>query len=58
MNPLHSDTMKGEDEIQTEYLKPCRLPMGGYKYRMHQMSSAVGLVQIKYYDQRCEEIQQ
>jgi perosamine synthetase len=46
-----------EDEIQTEDLKPfAGLPMGGYKYRMHQMSSAVGLVQIKYYDQRCEEI--
>ncbi|HOJ12142.1 MAG TPA: DegT/DnrJ/EryC1/StrS family aminotransferase [Clostridiales bacterium] len=45
------------DEIQTEYLKPLAgLPLGGYKYRMHQMSSAVGRVQLKYYDQRCEEI--
>lgn len=45
------------DEIETEYLKPfAGLPMGGYKYRLHQMSSAVGLVQIKYYDKRCEEI--
>jgi dTDP-4-amino-4,6-dideoxygalactose transaminase len=32
------------------------LPLGGYKYRMHQMSSAVGRVQLKYYDQRCAEI--
>lgn len=46
-----------EKEIQTEYLKPfAGLPMGGYKYRMHQMSSAMGRVQLKYYDQRCEEI--
>ena len=33
------------------------LPMGGYKYRMHQLSAAVGMVQIKYYDQRMKEIQ-
>ncbi len=46
-----------ENDMQTEYLKPfAGLPLGGYKYRMHQMSSAVGLVQIKYYDERCEEI--
>ncbi len=32
------------------------LPFGGYKYRMHQLSSAVGRVQLKYYDERCEEI--
>jgi len=32
------------------------LPLGGYKYRMHQMSSAVGRVQLKYYDERCAEI--
>lgn len=46
-----------EDKFETEYLKPfAGLPLGGYKYRMHQMSSAVGLVQLKYYDRRCEEI--
>jgi perosamine synthetase len=44
--------------IQTEGLKPLLgLPLGGYKYRMHQLSSAVGRVQLKYYDARCEEIQ-
>ena len=44
--------------IQTENLKPLLgLPLGGYKYRMHQLSSAVGRVQLKYYDARCEEIQ-
>ncbi|HHV96543.1 MAG TPA: DegT/DnrJ/EryC1/StrS family aminotransferase [Clostridiaceae bacterium] len=46
-----------ENEIETEYLKPyAGLPLGGYKYRMHQMSSAVGRVQLKYYDERCAEI--
>ena len=46
-----------EGEIESEDLKPyCGLPLGGSKYRMHQMSSAVGLVQLKYYDERCAEI--
>ena len=45
------------DAIETEYLKPfAGMPWGGYKYRMHQCSSAMGRVQLKYYDQRCEEI--
>ena len=43
--------------IRTPELKPyVGLPLGGYKYRMHQLSSAVGLVQLKYYDERCAEI--
>jgi dTDP-4-amino-4,6-dideoxygalactose transaminase len=46
------------DNIQTDELKPfAGLPLGGYKYRMHQLSSAVGRVQLKYYDERCAEIQ-
>jgi dTDP-4-amino-4,6-dideoxygalactose transaminase len=46
-----------ENEIETEYLKPLAgLPLGGYKYRVHQMSSALGRVQLKYYDERCIEI--
>jgi dTDP-4-amino-4,6-dideoxygalactose transaminase len=46
-----------KDDVATEYLKPCAgLPMGGYKNRMHQLSSAVGRVQLKYYDQRAAEI--
>ncbi len=45
-------------DIQTESLKPhIGLPMGGYKYRMHQMSSAMGRVQLRHYDERCAEIQ-
>ena len=33
------------------------LPFGGVKHRMHQVSSAVGRVQLKYYDERIEKIQ-
>lgn len=44
-------------KAETEYLNEfAGLPMGGVKYRMHQMSAAVGRVQLKYYDARCEEI--
>lgn len=43
--------------VEDEFLKPfAGLPLGGYKNRMHQVSSAVGRVQLKYYDQRCREI--
>jgi len=46
-----------KDNITCEDLKDyVGLPMGGYKYRMHQLSSAMGRVQIKYYDERCAEI--
>ncbi len=46
-----------DDRIQTESLKPYQgLPLGGYKYRMHQLSSAVGRVQLKHYDARAAEI--
>lgn len=46
-----------KENITCEDLKPfVGLPLGGYKHRMHQMSSAVGLIQLKYYDERCEEI--
>jgi dTDP-4-amino-4,6-dideoxygalactose transaminase len=34
------------------------MPIGGYKYRMHQLSSAVGRVQLRHYDARVVEIQQ
>ncbi|MDA0712073.1 MAG: DegT/DnrJ/EryC1/StrS family aminotransferase [bacterium] len=33
------------------------LPLGGVKYRMHQISAAVGRVQLKYYKERMVEIQ-
>ena len=32
-------------------------PWGGYKYRMHQLSSAVGRVQLRHYAERMAEIQ-
>ena len=45
------------DDIQTESLRPfLGLPMGGYKYRMHQMSAAMARVQLKHYDARNAEI--
>ena len=45
------------DSVETESLKPfAGLPLGGYKHRMHQLSSAMGIVQLKYYDERCAEI--
>ncbi len=39
-----------------ELIKFSGIPVGGYKHRMHQMSSAVGRVQLKYYDDRIAEI--
>lgn len=52
----HYDRYK-ESTIETDYLKPyAGLPLGGYKFRMHQLSSAVARVQLKYYDARAEEI--
>lgn len=33
------------------------LPFGGHKHRMHQISAAVGRVQLKHYDERMTEIQ-
>lgn len=33
------------------------LPFGGQKHRMHQISAAVGRVQLKHYDDRMAEIQ-
>ena len=45
-----------DSNIETEYLKEyAGLPMGGMKGRMHQLSSAMGRVQIKYFDQRSAE---
>jgi perosamine synthetase len=44
--------------IESPDLKPfIGLPLGGYKYRMHQMSSAVGRVQLAHYDERVVDIQ-
>lgn len=46
-------------ELQLPELKPfAGMPLGGYKYRMHQLSSAVGRVQLRRYRERMGEIQQ
>lgn len=46
-----------DERITTPALRPYRnLPLGGYKYRIHQLSSAVGRVQLKHYDERMVEI--
>lgn len=51
----HYERFNGD--IQTESLRPyIGLPFGGYKFRMHQVSSAIGRVQLKYYEQRIQEI--
>ena len=39
-----------------ELRKFAGLPLGGFKYRMHQLSSAVGRVQLRHYRERMEEI--
>lgn len=47
-----------QDEIEDETLRKIALgiPAGACKYRMHQMSSAVGLVQLKKYPGEMAEI--
>jgi perosamine synthetase len=45
------------DEITLKELKPyIGLPCGGFKHRMHQLSSAFGLVQLELYPQQMAEI--
>lgn len=44
-------------DIAAEHLRPyAGLPLGGAKHRMHQVSSAVGRVQLRHYDSRNAEI--
>lgn len=45
------------DEITLKQLKPfVGLPCGGFKHRMHQLSSAFGLVQLELYPRQMAEI--
>jgi dTDP-4-amino-4,6-dideoxygalactose transaminase len=45
------------DELQREDLIPLAdVALGGQKHRMHQVSSAVGRVQLEHYDDRMAEI--
>ena len=44
-------------QIESADLRPfAGLPFGGVKHRMHQLSAAVGRVQLEHYDQRSAEI--
>jgi perosamine synthetase len=53
----HYERFQNPADFQTASLKGLvGLPLGGHKYRMHQLSSAVGRVQLKHYDERCAEI--
>jgi len=46
------------DLLTNSELAPfAKLPMGGYKNRIHQMSAAVGRVQLRAYADRMDEIQ-
>src|SRR5690606_2457679 len=43
--------------IATEALRPfAGIALGGVKGRMHQLSAAVGRVQLRHYDRRCETL--
>ena len=52
----HYERNNPENVTDPDLIPLMGLPLGGLKGRMHQMSSAVGLVQIKHYDERCKEI--
>ncbi len=53
----HYDRMP--DVYSPEELAGTRnVPFGGQKYRMHQVSSAIGLEQLKKYEAECEEVDQ
>jgi perosamine synthetase len=48
-----SEVFSADNQITDPELKKYSgIPQGGYKHRMHQMSSAVGRVQLKYYEAR------
>ena len=51
-----SDQLRHQIE-SSELQKLARVPLGGYKYRMHQLSAAVGRVQLEHFAPRMEEIQ-
>jgi dTDP-4-amino-4,6-dideoxygalactose transaminase len=43
--------------VTPDLQKLARVPLGGYKYRMHQLSAAVGRVQLEHFPQRMTQIQ-
>ena len=52
----HYARFKAEAVDDVELKRAAGLPMGGHKYRMHQLSAAVARVQLKHYDERTAEI--
>lgn len=48
----------GEKLLSPELARYAGVPQGGVKHRMNQTCSAMGRVQLKYYPERIEEIQQ
>lgn len=52
----HYERYNAANVLSEELRRYAGLPLGGYKHRMHQVSSAVGRVQLKYYEQRIAEI--
>ena len=47
-----------DQQITDASLKPFSgIPIGGFKHRMHQLSSAVGRVQLRHYPERIQAIQ-
>lgn len=48
--------LRHEEVENPELLQGAGIPWGGYKYRMHQLSSIVGLEQIKKYPSEMAEI--
>jgi perosamine synthetase len=55
---LKSNFNKIDSQITYDDLKRyAGIPLGGYKHRLNQTASAMGRVQLKYYDKRIVEIQ-
>ena len=54
----HYERFGADGSIEDPQLRELAgLPLGGHKYRMHQLSAAVGRVQLRHYDSRIAEIQ-
>ena len=53
----HYERFTEANTVAATDLRPyAQLALGGIKGRMNQLSSAMGRVQLKYYDERCAEI--
>lgn len=54
----HSQYAQASEKLTAcpEYTRFIGIPMGGVKHRMNQTCAAMGRVQLKYYPERCAEI--